>query len=175
MNKLILFTLSIITFFIGIIFFSFQKEWIILRFPGRSLPLIENRKIEKKNIKLFYWHDDKWNYEINDLIWTDNIQENIYKIVYEWLKLLNEEKIINNVSLQNVLISKQEAFISFNKSILKEESSTYEKLMIIESLLKTIRENETQIQKITFLIKNQEFNDSQLNFSNSFNINGFLK
>jgi len=81
------------------------------------------------------------------------------------------------VSLQNVLISidETEVYISFDRNLLNEENSTKEKLMLIESLLKTLRDNEITVQQVHLLVHHQEMLDSHLDFSHAWPIIGFLK
>ncbi len=178
LNSLIL---CIIALIFGILFFAYQKEWLIIstNFSGKYLDknLENNKTLYKKNIKLFCFQNNKYKRENVEIIFSDNIEENIQKIVSNWLDFLQEEKIIEKVNLQNsfVSLSLQELYLSFDRPILSSELPTFEKLVIIESLLKTLRDNDIKLSKIYFLINNQEMVDAHLDFSNPWPIEGFFQ
>lgn len=182
MNKKFYILLSILTFLLGMFFFSLKKEWIIFRFPFTNIDSILDQEIKfkntKKNIKLSYWQNNKWNVETSQLIWSDQESVNVHSIISQLLNLLNEEKVIDKkINLQNAFISSngQNLYLSFDGNILPTNRSTYDKLMIIESILKTIAQNNIKISKVHFLINNQIMNDEHLDFSNAWPIEGFIK
>lgn len=171
--------LSTVFFILGFLFFAYQKEWIIFRLP-KVFHYIANdskqKKVSKKSVVLNYWNNSKWNSEKIDIIWTDNESENLQRLICSWLILMDEEKLVEKVSLQTALLSLngQDLFLSFDRNILDEEKSTYEKLMIIESLLKTLRESGIKTKRVRFLVHHQEMNDSHLDFSHFWQIEGFI-
>ncbi len=179
MNKNFQIKIIVSMFILGILFFLFKKELIVFRFPvnyENFSSSSQNSKI-KKSVKLFYFINEKWNYENIEIIWSNNINENIKQIVSSWLNLLEEEKILDHkITLQSVLSNAEnkEIFLSFDRNLFNDENSTYEKLLIIESIIKTLRENELKISKIRFLNHHQEINDIHLNFKNSWPIQGFI-
>jgi hypothetical protein len=63
--------------------------------------------------------------------------------------------------------------LSFDRSPFPTEWTTYEQWMWIESLLKTVRDNDIRIQRIRFLVHHQELIDYHLDFSNPWPIIGF--
>ena len=144
MSKLY-YLISLIIFFIfGILFFAIQNDFIIFRWPTKTILKVDKFLSTKKSIKLFYWNNSKWINESIDILISGNLQDDVQRIIISWLNLLDEEKIIEKTSLQTVLISESsnELFLSFDRNLISEEISTYEKLMLIESLLKTLREAE---------------------------------
>lgn len=177
--KLYYISLSILALFIGIIFFMIEKKWIIFQHKKTiNIDLMKNIEIRKKNLKLVYWNRDKWNYEDIELLWTEDKAKNIKYLIDSWLTILDEDKIMTKkVTLQDVALdsSGQEAILSFDRNPLNKENPTYEKLMWIEGLLKTIRDNNIQIQRIRFLVHHQTLNDNHLDFSSSWNLYGFLE
>ncbi len=180
MNKNLQIKLIVSMLFLGILFFLYKKELIIFRFlinyGDSDCKNIQNSKI-KKSIKLFYWLNEKWNYENVEIISSNNLNENIKQIVSSWLNLLEEEKILNHkISLQSILsgVDDKEILLSFDRILLNDDHSTYDKLLLIESLIKTLRENELKISKIKFLNHHQEIDDTHLNFKNSWPIQGFI-
>ena len=74
-----------------------------------------------------------------------------------------------------VISSNKELFLSFNKDLFDKQYATFEKLMIIESLLKTMRDNKIAIQSVRFLVHHQIMTDDHLNFIISWPILGYLK
>lgn len=180
MNKNFYITISIIALSLGLLLVLYQKELIILRLPSynKNDALNINKKAIKKNITLWYWNNSKWNPEKVDSIWSTNELENIHILVSNWLTLMEEEKVIDKkVILQNVLpaINEAEAYISFDRTIFNEENSTFNKLMVIESLLKTLKENGVKAQKVKLFVQHQPMTDSHLDFSHPWPITGFLE
>lgn len=164
----------------GITFFMYQQGWIVLNLPkvngSYTLFKQDKNKLIKKNINLFFWQNEKWHKESTEIIWSDSISQNCFIIVSNWLNILDEEKIIDKkISLQNALSSsnEQEIYLSFDRVLFNDESSTFDKLMLIESLLKTLRDNDIEIKKVNFLVHNQEMRDNHLDFSHSWTITGF--
>ena len=155
-----------------------EKQWIIFQYKKNlNINSIKNTEIRKKNLKLIYWYRDKWNYEDIELLWTEDKPTNIKYLINSWLTLLDEDKIMSKkVTLQDVALdsSEQEAIISFDRNPLNKEDPTYEKLMWLEGLLKTIKDNNIQIQRLRFLVHHQPLNDNHLDFSNSWDLYSFL-
>jgi len=126
---------------------------------------------------LQYWHKKKWNKEKIDLLWTNDKAKNIQYLINSWLALLDQEDVMpKKVSLQAVLLSScaNIAYLSFDRNPFSENSTTYEKLMLIEGLLKTVRENDVKLQSVHFLVHHQIMGDYHLDFSNPWPIHGFL-
>lgn len=178
MNKNFYIIISIIALSLGLLFALYQKELIILRLPSYSHDTKRNKKTIKKNITLWYWNNSKWNPEQLDSIWATNELENIHILISNWLTLMEEEKVIDKkVILQNVLpsIDEAEVYISFDRTIFNEENSTLNKLMVIEGLLKTLKENGIQAQKAKLFVQHQPMADPHLDFSHPWPITGFLQ
>lgn len=174
-------SLSAVLFLAGFLFFGFYNNWIIFFLPSYN---VENfgqsggMRLEKRDVYLHYWNNKKWNNEQINVLWMpDNNAENIKYLVGGLLNLLEEEKVTKyKVTLQSVLISSsgQQAYLSFDRNPLAQDCSTYEKLMFIEGILKTIRENNINIQGVYFLVHHQVMQDYHLDFSASWPIRGFL-
>jgi hypothetical protein len=167
--------LSIIFFFLGTILFAYFQGWIIIRYPYTESVIEQYRHItSKKKTKLQYWHHDTWNTEETELIWSDDKAENIRYLINSLLTLMHEEEALTKkISLETVMLSPtgNEAFLSFDRNPFRKEAPTFEKLMIIESILKTVRENESNIHGVRFLLHHKPVNDYHLDFSNSWVIN----
>lgn len=177
MNNKTLYILSPILFITGALFVAIHKDLIIFRSPFHTSVNTQEHNVSKKqSITLFYWHNNKYNSEKTDILATDKPEENIHKIVNCWLNLLDEEKIIEKTALQTALISDtNELFLSFDRNFLNPEDATHQKLLLIEGLLKTLRENNVKIPKLNFLVHHQPMQDTHLDFANTWPLEGYLK
>lgn len=172
--------ISFIVVCLTLFIFAYQQSWIIIRSPFQNTITYTFKKnnIKKKIITLCFWHNNKWHQEKTEIhVYSQKPDDIINYITNAWLKLLHEEHIIQKkIALQSVLISpsSKQAYISFSQSPLDKENSTHQKWLLVESLLKTLRENNIDIQSIYFLVHHQPLNDQNLNFSNAWPLEGFL-
>jgi hypothetical protein len=174
-NKIIFF--SLLGFCIGLLFLAFQNNIIIIRNPFARHLLQEQPGVEKKKVKLFYWHHDKWNNEEVDIIWAANKAQTLKYLIDSWLTLMDEEHLMEKkTSLQAVVLgsSENDIFLSFDRNPLSREGTIFEKWMWLEGLLKTIRDNDLKVQSIRFLVHHQDMYDTHLDFSNPWPSIGFL-
>lgn len=177
MKSLTYFLFFLFCIFAGILFFAIQNELII--FNLSTVQKINQRKpANKKQVNLIFWQNNQWKTETHDLLWTNNKQQDLRCLINAWLTLLHEENIMEKkVTLHTVLLaaSDQVAYFSFDSAPLPKESATIVKLLFIEGLLKTIRENNITLQEIQFLVQHELLEDPHLDFSKSWPINGFLQ
>lgn len=161
----------------GIIFFAWYQEIIIIRYP--LVPQYSSTEMGiKKKVKLIFWHNEQWHTETHDMIWYSNNGKNIYYLINNWLTLLDAENIsAKKITLQPVLltIAQHEAYLSFDRNPFAKETNTFEKLMFIEGILRTIRDNGIPIQQVQFLVQHAPLNDPHLDFSKAWPIQGFFK
>lgn len=173
--------LAIISLIAGLILIAIQKNLIILNFKTNQLASYQPKSTAsyfKKTVTLYFWQNEQWQVEKNDILWQQDSASNLTNLIQNWLLLASEEQIIKNkISLQAVLISqnKQTAYLSFDQPLFNPGLSTYQKLLIIESLLKTMRVNQTGIQDVQFLVQHQMMLDPHLDFTRPWIITGFLK
>lgn len=157
--------------------FAIRNDYIIFNF--RSLRQSDNQILQnKKTIKLFYWNHDRWNKEDCEVIWSANTQSDISSIIKSWLVVVEEEKLIDKkINLMSALVSanKNEVYLSFDRNPFDDDQSTIKKLMLAESLLKTLRENNIAIKKVRFLKHHQTIWDHHLDFYHAWPIEGFLE
>jgi hypothetical protein len=163
-------------FTLGLLLFAIHQKWIIINLPSTQKNIAMVSTTHKKNCRLFYFHNNKWHTETSMLIWSENSADNLSLLVNQWLSLLHEEKIIKKKTiLESACVSEhQELLLSFDRTLFGKEATTHEKLMIVESLLKTIRENEPTIKKVRILVAHQALPDYHLNFTNPWPIQGFV-
>lgn len=170
--------ISCITVFLGMLFVAVQKEWIILRFSSSHIQINnKTNALSKRSVMIFFWHNQEWRSEKNLLIWSSDLATNVANLTQSWLTLLDEEKITRyKVNLESALINQNQqiVYLSFDRTLFTKEMSTHQKLMIIEGLLKTLRENQIKIPQVQFLVHHQPIKDGHLDFSQPWPISGFL-
>ena len=169
--------------FLGGLFFLFKYEWIIIKSPLSSYNrnLLENLSTKSalvKRVNLYYWQKPRFSFEAIPIVLQKNKGENIKRLTSMWLDLLFDEKILDCMIVVEAVLeteSGQDVFISFDRSPFSSSWSSFKKWMLIESLLKTIREFITEISTVTFLVKHKPMIDDHLDFSFSWPIEGFLE
>lgn len=161
----------------GILFCGFYNQWIIIQLPTFTTKKNDASLINKKKVTLHFYHKDKWKTETQEQLWTDTVSKNLVQVINSWLALLDEERIIpKKVSLESALISQAStAYISCDHTFFSKEDSIFKKWMLIESLLKTIRENGIPIQDVQFLVHHQPLQDPHLDFSQPWQTIGFIR
>ncbi len=163
----------------GILFYSIYNELIIFHLPSkRGEQQITQGKAYRKNIPLIYWKHDAFITEEKELLITLHTQRTLLDIMTSWLHLLEEERILQKrVSVQSIMLdaSGSEASISFDRNPLGKEYSTYQKLMTLEGLLKTIKESSLPLTSVRLLVNYKTINDPHLDFSHPWPITGYLK
>lgn len=177
-KKLIFYLLLIISSLIfGILFYAIYNDLLIIKFSSATTNSNLDLNIEKKKFKIHFFNKNKWLTEEKELIDSNQKEKTINYLATAWLNLLNDEKIINQiVSVQSVMLDKaqSEAYISFDRSFLFQDSSVNQKLYIIQSILKTIAQNLSQIKDVRFLVGHKIMQDTHLDFSHSWPVSGFL-
>ena len=164
------------------IYFAYNRNWIIIQYPYRtkeeSFTIEECKSAVKKVVRRIFWNHGKWNNETTDIIWSDDKADTIQHLINSWLILLDEEKLMTKkVLVQSVIMSQSgnDVYISFDRNPFNKASSTYQKMMWIEGLLKTIRDNNIKVQQVQFLVHHQPMHDLHLDFSSPWPIGGFLE
>ena len=163
----------------GIFLYAITNDWIIFSLPHQISDPEQSEKlsIERKPMQLAFWHNKKWDRESIQMIWSNKTENNTKNLTNAWLNLLDEEGFMDKkVTVQSASLShsKNEVYISFDQNPLTNESSTFKKWMWIEGLLKTLKENKKPVQSIYFLVHHKTLIDDQLDFTNSWPIEGFL-
>lgn len=165
------------TFALSILLFAYHKEFIILNFGTHRAPSVAAMPAQKQNATLHFWQNNNWHTEEVSLLFSDNIAANMQQLVSRWLQLLQEEKITKKkVGLQSATITydKQELIISLDRAPWNKENSSYEKWMIIEGLLKTLKAIDSSLKKVRFLVNQTPLQDPHLDFTNAWAIGGFI-
>lgn len=173
--------LSLITALAGIFFFAVKHEFIIMRLPGYHYNLLHDPSTtatQKKMITLYVRSRDTWRTERQELLVTNDTAENMRLIVTSWLNFVQDEhNIEKKVAVQSCALSAsgQEMYISFDRNPLPKEQPIIAKWLLIEGLLKTIRENKIPLVSIHFLVHHQPLQDPHLSFDLPWPVNGFFE
>jgi len=151
----------------------------MLRFPSyktESEQTTQQLRAHKKPATLFFWHNKRWNKETVEILQTNDNAQTAQHLLNSWLTLLDEEQVMaKKVMLQSALLSDdQQLYLSLDRNPFNETDSTYDKLMWIEGLLRTVREQSISVQGVRFLVHHQPMQDYHLDFSNSWPLAGFL-
>lgn len=169
--------ISCITILCGMLFYALYNELLVIRFVGRATSVPLEQHTQRKTVSFYYWTKGELKKEQKEVLISSYLTNTLTHLVNGWLSLLEEEKIVpKKVSLQAILIDKSEteAYISFDKSPLPKELSTYDKLRLLQSLLQTILEAGTSVTLVHFLVNHAPLNDPQLDFSHGWPINGYF-
>ena len=161
--------IAILLFCIGSLLFFYQESWIIINIPTtQDVTVLGNiSSKQSKNITIYLWKKDRFEQELSEIFITNNQAQTIQQIVYHFFA--NYEDMVNSdkqILVQSVILSPSEkqAFISLNHTPFSTQSSTFEKYMIIKSLLKTLLEADLTITHVYLLVQHQPLIDRHLNF-----------
>lgn len=181
MNKKSLIILSLSCAVIGMLMYAFAKDLIIIRSPSNNTNMLDYPSAtpgNKKKVTLYFWQHEKWHSETTQLVHAENMVDTIAYLLSSWLTLLEENEITQKkIAIQSVLLSPSgtDAYVSFDRNPFDKEATTHEKLMWIEGLLKTLRENGFKLQGVRFLVQHQPLQDYHLDFCKRWPISGFLE
>lgn len=179
MNKLFIFLISVLFFICGILFLAYQESWIIINIPQNiNFTLLQKSSVKESPVQVWAFKKNQWISETKLIIQNNNTAQTLQNLLNSWLTFLEEEQIINQtITVNSVVISPTNtlAFISLSKNPLNSKASTYESLMLIEGMLKTVRENKINIQSVQLLIQHRPIIDHRLNFSTPWPITGYLQ
>lgn len=177
MNIIKLTLFSIILLFIGVLFFLYQESWIMISLPAHTTTLQNTSMLaQTKETPLWIFKNGTLKKEPSEIIINNDLTETIKQLVNNWLKTLEEENIIDKqIMVQSVILSPsgQDAFICFQENFLNKQSSSFVKMMILESMLKTLHDAKLNINNVQILVHHQPMRDDHFNFDISWPTTGF--
>jgi len=181
MKKLIYPILILTCLISGALFFLIQRKWLIIHWAFQpiqsSIPLISKDNSKQQKIRVYFWKDDKFRHDDVTIIWNiENKHDTLKHLVDSWLSTLQDEKILSKkLKVENIAIgsSEQEAYISLSQNIPWQEWPIIQKWLLIECLLKTIKEAGLGIKFVSLLVNNKPLEDAHLNFIQPWPIEGF--
>jgi hypothetical protein len=174
-TKFLILLFSCILF--GALFYAWHAKWIIITFPTSSKNHQEVDSCIKKNVQLYHWFAHKWVQESTEILWTSQEAINAQQLIQVLLELLAEDYAIKKKSSVSHVIrtyNNQQLIIFLDQAPFTKNISIHTKLMIIESMLKTLRENGITTPFITFFVGQQPLQDQHLDFTIAWPLQGFL-
>jgi hypothetical protein len=170
-----------IFFVLGVLFFLVQQEFIIVR-TARSFKAIVKQgaasNVFKKNIELYVFDEkaDKVLVEPRLVPWHEDAQENLKRVISEWLEVNYQERVFpkkNTVLFSMINKEGSQAHISFHDSLLMPHWSIYTKWNVVESLLKTLDAQHFDFSEVVFLVQGKPMKDEHLDFLCSWPVKGY--
>jgi len=167
----------------GILFFLIQRDIILIRWVSGSqrpysVELARKSAVSRKQIKYYFWKEEKFQTEDGTLICKKgNIAGNLKRLINNWITCLQDENLIKrNVFVESVALSSfnEEVFLSFNRPLLSKEWPVIKKWYLIESLFKTVRDAKIPIRSFKFLVNHHHMIDDHLDFSQPWPLDGFI-
>lgn len=178
MNNLKLMLISIALLLFGVVFFLYQESWIIISLPSSTtMQPKTSSAIHPKETALWIFKDETLKKETTEIIFSNDHAQTIKQLLNHWLTTLEEENIIDKqINVQSVILSPsgQDAFICFQENFLNKQASSFTKMMILESMLKTLRDAKLGITNVRFLVHHQPMLDPHFNFDISWPVTGFI-
>lgn len=133
---------------------------------------------EKRTVQLvFYLPNKKVSESVCLIIQQSSPEEQIALILQKWFMMIFEEGYHDRlINLQAALIDEvtKTCYLSFDQNPFKKESSTHARWLFMESLLATIRQQKYQIQSVQVLVNHQPVDDTYLDISIPWPIQGFI-
>lgn len=179
MKPNLLFFPAIISFVLGIMTYLIINNIVIFRgfsASQKEQQVISSFKEQKKNITLFFFKNNHITQEAEIIILTEDYQENCITLINRWLSVLADESLIAfRIKLQSASIDRtgKKLILSFEQNFLKNNDSVFKKIMTIEALLKTIRNNIPHIQEVYFLVNHRPLHDDHIDMHHAWPIHGF--
>lgn len=177
-HKTIIFRISI-SFLLGLFVYSYQKSWIVFRFPfsEKTEIFIENGSQQAKKVTITgYWYTkDRWYQETSTILWSST-EQTVSQIINYWFETALQEKVVaTDIHVETVALThQQEALISLDSNPFQNFMSIHEKLMIMESILKTLRINKIKVNSIRFLLHQEPLYDNHLDLIKAWHISGYI-
>lgn len=173
-------SLSALTFIAGIILFAWRNEWIIIHIPAWFRPMSGEHvgAINKKTVPVSFYKNDNWHTEQIETIWEqDGVAKNSTRLAGAYFSLLYEEALTEQkIGIEAAATDSKGTtlYLSLTHNPLPTEATVKEKLMIIEGLLRTLRESIPSLTKLTLLVHHQPLTDYHLDFTQPWPLEGFM-
>jgi hypothetical protein len=163
------------------IIYGIVSHTIIIRTPSFRTANQANTTtshVYKKTVTLSLFKGETLKKEQQKIVWGTCAVDNYTLLINSWLTLLVDEGITRRrISLQSVALdtAQKHIFVSFEQTLFDAQDTTYSKLMMIESLLKTIKNNTDGIQDVYILVQHQPLQDAHLTFALGWPVRGFIQ
>ncbi len=183
MNTKRLFALSALLMVLGFVFLMLQRNWLIIHVayspfaPGRSLAKT-NSPAYQKPITIDYYKNNGWVRQEATILWHEHdLALTLKHIAKQWLNVVQDAHLLRpNLAVTTVATSSNntEGYITLDGPLFSKEMSIKNKWYIIESLCKTLRDNEIGIQSLTIMLNDHFMEDDHLDFSHPISLESRL-
>lgn len=169
-----IFISAFISFLIGILFFAWYHEFVLICFDRqtRFQPMVA----QQETITVWYFKAPNWHQEQQVIIADDNRISYVHKMIEQWVSaLFNNGLLYKKISIQSVTFNAtgSDLYISFERSPLHQQQSTQQKIMFINGLCKTLQENGVKAQRIHLLVQHAYVSDPHVLCNYGLPITGF--
>jgi hypothetical protein len=170
--------LCIVATFCGIGWYGYFNEWIIIRDPWKApCTTMPHQRFCKKEIQLSFWRHHAWHSEYITARLGESLQEQLLTILHAWFhEAVQLGFVPSSCTLETALYDARTRclYLSCTSSPLDIQKSTYENLMVLESLCKTVRENiPHHIQGVQLLVKHTLLEDPYIICNKPMAVSGF--
>lgn len=170
--------LAAIFFVAGLGYYSLQQGWLIIQLPLFNTRTHTNQQssARSQSVTLYMWNNTQWKKEKTELILPTEPAAGAQIIIQALLAWLVEEKIVQKkVLVEHTLLtsSQQELLVCLDKTFLSKAMSIHLKVMIVESMVKTLRENGVKIPFVRFLVDHQPMQDAHIDFAHGWPLEGY--
>lgn len=170
--------IAIASFCTGLLFFCFYQDWIIFTKPFKRSDQI-TPIVQKKEVTLYFLkNNNSWHQETTTILWKESTAQKAHELLNHWFLVGDDEELIpHKVTVLQCALShnKTTLFVTLDRSPFDLNNSLQQKMMLLEGLLKTIRENKLTFSSLFLLVNNKPLQDQQLNFENPLPITGFFE
>jgi hypothetical protein len=164
---------------LGALFFAWHQKYILIIVPSREFNASHEQVASKKQqVTMWYYKEHRMAHETIDMVWPHDTVAQVTTLVTTWLTLLHEHEIVTKKIACEAVASTEsgmELIISCDRNLFEKQMSTETKLMIVESLLKTLREQDIKVQQIRFLVNHKPMLDTHLDFSHPWPLSGYVE
>jgi len=176
-QKAEIFLLVLFCLFGGFVYYAWQAQWIIFNIPDRNTVHKVDDGYTKKDIYLYYWHNKQWAHERVQLLLSLEEAANAQQVTQAVLSLLGEKHALKKKTTVTSVVrtyDAQQLIIFLDQAPFLLNMSIQTKHMIIESILKTLRESGITTPLVNFFVGQQPMQDAHLDFSVAWPIQGFF-
>lgn len=165
---------------IGAFFCAYQNGWLII-----CLPLAQQQQrtihiaatISRKKVVATWWHENSWQTESIELVWSTDKNAALEALVRAWVALIDEENNeIKPCVVQTAMFGVREkiAYISCDRNPFDKQSAMYNKLRWFDGLAKTLLASGLTCSHIQLLVNHKPLLDAHLDFSKPWPVTGFI-
>src|SRR5262245_24334951 len=91
MNKRVLLISCLISCIAGIIWYAYMQEIIICTLANRTTQSALTSRTKKRS-KLFFWQNNQWHEESQEILWHTQMDIAIQSLLSCWLTVIHEEQ-----------------------------------------------------------------------------------